>query len=90
MFKMKIYLFSALEIKPDYETAWYNKGISYSYLKNHQEAIKCYSKVTEVKINRHQAWYKSGSMFIETLLKNLLSILIFQLSNSFIHKLGAI
>ncbi|QYX31487.1 tetratricopeptide repeat protein [Sphaerospermopsis torques-reginae] len=51
----------ALEFKPDYHQAWYNRGISLRNLGRYEEAISSYDKALEIKPDYHQAWYNRGN-----------------------------
>jgi tetratricopeptide (TPR) repeat protein len=51
----------ALEIKPDYHTAWYNRGTSLADLGRTEEAIASYDKALEIKPDYHTAWYNRGN-----------------------------
>jgi tetratricopeptide (TPR) repeat protein len=50
----------AIEFKPDYHQAWYNRGIALGNLNWHQEEITSYDKAIEFKLDDHQAWYNRG------------------------------
>ncbi|MTJ15857.1 tetratricopeptide repeat protein [Dolichospermum sp. UHCC 0299] len=50
----------AVEIKPDYYEAWYNRGISLGNLGRYEEAISSYDKAVEFKPDYHQAWNNRG------------------------------
>ena len=50
----------ALEIKPDYHDAWYNRGIALGNLGRWEEAIASYDKALEIKPDDHEAWYNRG------------------------------
>ncbi|MTJ38046.1 tetratricopeptide repeat protein [Dolichospermum sp. UHCC 0406] len=50
----------AVEIKPDYYEAWYNRGISLGNLGRYEEAISSYDKAVEFKPDYHNAWYNQG------------------------------
>ncbi len=51
----------ALEIKPDYHQAWYNRGIALGILGRLEEEIASYDKALEIKPDYHEAWYIRGS-----------------------------
>ncbi len=44
---------------------WYEKGLSLSYLKRYQEAIKCYDNAIELDPKNVDAWYRKGYAFYE-------------------------
>ncbi|MEO1148025.1 MAG: tetratricopeptide repeat protein, partial [Cyanobacteria bacterium J06638_22] len=50
----------ALDIKPDYHHAWYNRGIALSALGQKEEAIASYDKALDIKPDKHKAWYNRG------------------------------
>jgi len=51
----------AIEFKPDYHAAWYNRGISLDNLQKYDEAIASYDKAIEFKPDDHAAWYNRGN-----------------------------
>ncbi len=51
----------AVEIKPDYYEAWYNRGGALSELDQLENAITSYDKAVEIKPNFHEAWYNRGN-----------------------------
>jgi tetratricopeptide (TPR) repeat protein len=53
----------AIEVNPNYEEAWYNKGNELSKLERHAEAIECYDKAIELNPNDDDAWYNKGNEF---------------------------
>jgi tetratricopeptide (TPR) repeat protein/predicted amidohydrolase len=50
----------AVELKPDYEEAWYDKGWILGKLGKYEEALKCYDKVIELRPDCEDAWYNKG------------------------------
>jgi tetratricopeptide (TPR) repeat protein len=46
----------ALEIKPNYHEAWFNRGIALDNLGRWEEAIASYDKALEIKPDYHEAW----------------------------------
>ncbi len=50
----------ALEIKPNYHQAWYNRGIALVNLGRWEEAIASYDKALELKPDKHEAWNNRG------------------------------
>ncbi|WP_293125504.1 tetratricopeptide repeat protein [Microcoleus sp. bin38.metabat.b11b12b14.051] len=50
----------ALEFKPDYHQAWYNRGIALRNLGRFEEAIASFDKALEFKPDYHQAWNNRG------------------------------
>jgi len=50
----------AVEIKPDYHAAWYNRGVALSDLGRKEEAIQSYDKAVDIKPDLHEAWYNRG------------------------------
>ncbi|MFO0409179.1 MAG: tetratricopeptide repeat protein [Dolichospermum sp.] len=51
----------AVEFKPDYHEAWYNRGNSLNNLGRYEEAISSYDKAVEFKPDYHEAWYNRGN-----------------------------
>jgi len=51
---------SALRANPNDAQAWRFKGIAYSEIENHLEAIKCYDKEIELKPNSERAYNNKG------------------------------
>ena len=54
------YYDKAIEFKPDFHEAWYNRGVALNKLERYTEAIASYDKVIEIKPDDHEAWYKRG------------------------------
>ena len=54
------YLDKAIEINPNYDLAWYNKGVALGKLNLHEEAIKAFDKAIEINPNYDKAWYGKG------------------------------
>jgi len=50
----------ALEFKPDYHEAWYNRGYALRNLGRLEEAIASYDKALEFKPDYHEAWHNRG------------------------------
>ncbi|WP_225902937.1 tetratricopeptide repeat protein [Pseudanabaena yagii] len=50
----------AVEIKPDYHEAWYNRGIALDNLGRYEEEIASYDQAVAIKPDLHQAWYNRG------------------------------
>ena len=50
----------AIELNPNYEQAWNNKGWSLSTIGRHEEAIPCYDKAIEIDPNFALAWDSKG------------------------------
>ncbi|MEG4406946.1 tetratricopeptide repeat protein [Microcoleus sp. MON2_D5] len=50
----------ALEIKPDSQAAWNNRGNALYRLGRLEEAIASYDKALETKPDAHEAWYNRG------------------------------
>ena len=51
----------ALEIDPKHVSAWNNKGIVLSRLKQFEEAISCYDKAIELSPEYANAWYNKAN-----------------------------
>ena len=45
----------AIEIKPDYDTAWYNRGSALDDLGRNEEAIASFNKALEIKPDYYPA-----------------------------------
>lgn len=50
----------AIEINPQYEDAWDNKGMALSDQKKYDEAIQCFDNATEIDSLDAAAWYNKG------------------------------
>nr|WP_322745327.1 tetratricopeptide repeat protein [Coleofasciculus sp. LEGE 07081] len=50
----------AIEFKPDYHQAWYNRGIALGNLGRLEEELASYDKAIEFKPDYHQAWCNRG------------------------------
>ncbi|NJP10063.1 MAG: tetratricopeptide repeat protein [Leptolyngbyaceae cyanobacterium RU_5_1] len=50
----------AIELKPDYHQAWYNRSFVISALGRHEEAITSYDQAIELKPHDHYAWYNKA------------------------------
>ena len=50
----------AIEIKPDYHVAWYNRGVALGNLGRFEEAITSYDKALEFKPDLHEAGKNRG------------------------------
>ncbi|MGA9383224.1 MAG: tetratricopeptide repeat protein, partial [Phormidium sp.] len=50
----------ALEIKPDFHEAWYNRGVTLGNLGRYSEAIDYFDKALEIKPDFHEAWNNRG------------------------------
>ncbi len=50
----------ALKLNFQLVVGWNNKGISYDYLKKHEEAIECYSKALDIDPKYVEAWSNKG------------------------------
>jgi tetratricopeptide (TPR) repeat protein len=66
----------ALQIKPDYHQAWYNRGFALGNLGRTEEAIASYDQALQIKPDYHQAWYNKACAYslqnaIELALENL-------------------
>ena len=55
----------AIQIKPDYHEAWYNRGIALRKLQRYQEAIASYDKAIQIKPDNHEAWNNRGNALDE-------------------------
>ena len=51
----------AIEIKPDFAQAWYNKAITYSVMGHVQDEINCYDKAIEINPEYAEAWSNKSS-----------------------------
>ena len=55
------YYTGAIELKPDYEEAWNNKGNALYSLGKVDDAIKCYDKAIEIHPEYAEAWNNKGT-----------------------------
>ena len=55
--------YRALEINPQYENAWYCKGLSLHSLGRVNEALECFDKALEIDPQDTVAWLKKGISF---------------------------
>ena len=51
----------ALEIKPEYQDAWVNRGSALSNLGKYEEALKSYDEALKIKPDSYQAWNNRGN-----------------------------
>ncbi len=51
----------AIEFKPDYHGAWYNRGVALGKLGRLDDAVTSYDKAIEFKPDDHEAWYNRGT-----------------------------
>ena len=52
----------AIEINPQYSSAWYNKGVMLGKLDRPEEALTAYEKGIEINHQDSEAWYGKGFM----------------------------
>ena len=52
----------AIEIKPDKDEPWYNRGVALANLGRDEDAIASYDKAIEIKPDKDEAWYNRGSV----------------------------
>ncbi len=50
----------AIELKPDFAAAWYNRGVALGELGRYEEALKAYDKAIELKLDFAAAWDSRG------------------------------
>ena len=55
----------ALQIKPDFDWAYNNRGISYKNLGQYERAIQDYTKAVELNPNNFKAYYNRGLIFYD-------------------------
>ncbi|WP_375513823.1 tetratricopeptide repeat protein [uncultured Nostoc sp.] len=53
----------ALEIKPDYHEAWYNRGNALKNLGRLEKAIASYDQALKIKPDDHDAWYNKACCY---------------------------
>jgi tetratricopeptide (TPR) repeat protein len=53
----------AIELKPDYASAWYNRGFVLDELGRYEEALKAYDKAIELKPDYARAWYNKACAY---------------------------
>ncbi|MGK7929086.1 MAG: tetratricopeptide repeat protein [Spirulina sp.] len=54
----------AVEINPNYDAAWYNRGVALYNLGRYEEAIASYDKAVEINPNYDAAWYNRGNAWL--------------------------
>ena len=54
----------ALEIKPDYHQAWYNRGVALDNLGKYEKAIASWDRALEIKPDLHEAWNNRGNALL--------------------------
>lgn len=74
--KAIIFWDKAIEIKPDKDDAWNNRGNTLVYLGRYEQAIASWDKVVEIKPDLEQAWYNRARAYsclgdIDTAIENL-------------------
>ena len=52
-----------MEIKPDSDYAWYNRGIALAKLGRYEEEIASYDRAVEIKPDLHEAWYNKACCY---------------------------
>jgi tetratricopeptide (TPR) repeat protein len=60
-----LYFETAIELDPEYERAWNNKGVVMRQMGEVMEAFKCYAKAVEINPEYSDAWYNMGYAFQE-------------------------
>ncbi len=51
----------ALKIKPDKDSAWYNRGVALGKLGRYEEEIASYDQALKIKPDEDSAWYNRGN-----------------------------
>lgn len=51
---------NAIRLKPNYDNAWYMKGVILNDLKRYEEAIKAFVKALDINIENENVWYNMG------------------------------
>lgn len=65
-FKEGIKLYDrALELRPDFNEAWYRRGDALAGLQRYEEAIASYEKALNLKSDDYRAWLGKGNVFTE-------------------------
>jgi tetratricopeptide (TPR) repeat protein len=54
----------ALEIKPNDDRIWYNRGIALNSLRRFDEAIASYDRALKINPNKNEAWNNRGNVFL--------------------------
>ena len=60
-----MYFDTAIELDPEYERAWNNKGVVMRQIGEIMEAFKCYARAVEINPEYSDAWYNMGYAFQE-------------------------
>jgi tetratricopeptide (TPR) repeat protein len=55
----------AIEFKPEYAEAYYNRGLAYYHLKEYFKAISDYSKVIQIYQDIEQVYYNRGTVYMK-------------------------
>ena len=50
----------AIKLNPDFEEAWYARGLALSWQEEYQAAVASFDKATEINPNFYQAWRERG------------------------------
>lgn len=64
------YISKAIDIKPDFTNAWFNKSILLQRLAKYEDALKCYDKVIELKPDFATAWYNRACIYSHLKIKD--------------------
>lgn len=54
------YFSKAIDLKPNYDTAWYMRGVILNNLKKPNEALEAFIKALESNVENEKAWYSMG------------------------------
>ena len=55
----------AIELKPDFHSAWYNRGIALHKLERYEQALASYDKAIELKPDKHEALVNKGDVLVK-------------------------
>jgi tetratricopeptide (TPR) repeat protein len=55
-----IHFTHATKLKPNYDTAWYKKGLILNEMKEYEEALKAYMEALEIDIENAEVWFAMG------------------------------
>jgi tetratricopeptide (TPR) repeat protein len=61
-----MYSSTVIEIKPDFDEAYYSMGLAYTILNEFDKALEAYEKVIEIKPDDGEAYYSMGLAYAKS------------------------